>query len=79
MILNIRVIPKSSRSCIKKENDTLKAYLTKPAQDGLANKQLIDLLSEYLRVKKYQIRIIQGEKSRNKVVQLDVDTPTSCK
>jgi uncharacterized protein (TIGR00251 family) len=77
MILNIRVMPKSSCNCIKKENDTLKVYLTKPAQDGLANKQLIDLLSEYFKVKKYQIRIIRGEKSRNKVIQIDLDAAAS--
>lgn len=77
MLLNIRVVPKSSRNCIKKESDILKVYLTKPAQDGLANKQLIDLLSDYLKVKKYQIRIIQGEKSRNKVIQVDAEAAAS--
>lgn len=70
MILNIRVIPKSSRNLVKKENNLLKVYLTKPAQDGLANNQLIDLLSEYLGIKKYRIKIIKGEKSRNKLVEI---------
>jgi uncharacterized protein (TIGR00251 family) len=70
MILNIRVIPKASRTLIKKENGPLKIYLTKPAQDGLANAQLIDLLSGYLKVKKYQVRIIKGENSRNKLVEV---------
>ncbi len=55
----------------KKENNSFKAYLTKTAHDGLANKQLIELLSGYLKVKKYQIRIIKGEKSRNKVIEID--------
>lgn len=71
MILNVRVIPKASRSLIKKEGSSLKAYLTMPAQDGKANGQLITLLSEYLRVKKYQIRIIKGEKSRQKLVEIN--------
>lgn len=71
MILNIRVIPKASRNLIKKENGELKAYLTKPAQDGLANTQLIGLLSEYLRIKKYQIKIVKGFHSRNKLVEVD--------
>jgi len=63
----------------KKENDSLKAYLTKPAQDGLANKQLIELLATHLRVKKYQIKIIKGEKSRNKVVAIDTAAGTDKK
>lgn len=60
-----------SYALIKKENDSLKAYLTKAAQNGLANKQLIELLAGHLKVKKYQIKIIKGEKSRNKVIEID--------
>lgn len=71
MILNIRVVPKASRNLIKKENHGLKAYLTKPAQDNLANTQLIDLLAEYLKIKKYQIKIIKGGKSRDKLIQIN--------
>lgn len=71
MILNIRVVPKASRNLVKKDGECLKVYVSKPAQDGLANEQLIDLLSDYLKVKKYLITIIRGEKSRNKVVKID--------
>jgi uncharacterized protein len=71
VILNIRVIPKAGKNLIKEDNGALKAYLTKVPQDRLANKQLIELLSAYLKVKKYQIRIIKGEKSRNKVIEID--------
>jgi hypothetical protein len=71
MIFNVRVIPKASRNLVIKENENLKVYLTKPAQDGLANIQLIALLSEYLRVRKYQIKIIKGHKSRDKVIEVN--------
>lgn len=71
MIISIRVIPRASRNYISKENGVLKVYLTKPAQDGLANIQLISLLSGYLRVKKYQIKIIKGHTCRNKLIQID--------
>lgn len=60
----------ASRNLVKKEDGCLKAYLTRPAQDGLANTQLIDLLSDYFKVKKYQIKIIKGEKSRNKIIKI---------
>ena len=55
---------------MKEEDKGFKVYLTKPAQDGLANAQLIDLLSEYLKTKKYKIKIIKGHKSRNKLVEI---------
>jgi len=71
MILNIRVSPKASRNLVKEEEGFLKVYLTKPNQEGLANKQLIELLAEYLKVKKYRVKIIKGEKSRSKTVQID--------
>jgi len=71
MILNVRVVPKASRSLVKVEEDFLKIYLTKPAQKNLANEQLINLLSEYLKVKKYQIKIIKGHKSRDKLIQIN--------
>ena len=71
MILSVRVTPKASRNLVVKENEKLKVYLTRPAQDGLANRQLLDLLSEYLNLKKYQIKIIKGHKSRNKLIEID--------
>ena len=71
MILNIRTTPKASRNLIKREDDRLKVYLTKPNRDGLANKQLIDLLAEYLDVEKYRIKIIRGQKSRDKVIRIE--------
>lgn len=72
MLLDVRVIPKSSRAKVLEENGCYKVYLTKPAQDGLANGQLIELLAVYLKVKKYQIMIVQGEKSRHKRIEINV-------
>ncbi|MFH1398270.1 MAG: DUF167 domain-containing protein [Candidatus Omnitrophota bacterium] len=70
MILRVKVIPKASRNLVKKEGDVLKVYLTKPAYDGLANEQLISLLADHFKVKKYQVIIVKGDKSRNKLVEI---------
>jgi len=72
MLLSIRVAPKASRNLVREEDGRLKVYLTRPAQDGLANEQLIELLSEYLKVKKYQLKIIRGHKSRDKLIEVGV-------
>ncbi len=69
-ILNIRVIPRSGRNEVKQEGASLRVYLTRAPEKGLANKQLIELLADYLGVKKYQVRIIRGESSRNKAVEV---------
>ncbi|MFA6216524.1 MAG: DUF167 domain-containing protein [Candidatus Omnitrophota bacterium] len=68
--LNVRVIPKASRNLVKKENDHIKVYLTKSAQGGQANRQLIELLAEFLNVKKYQLEIISGHKIKNKIIRV---------
>ncbi len=71
MIFNIRVSPRASRNRVEQAGNTLKVYLTKPAAGGLANAQLIDLLSVHFKIKKYQIRIKSGARSRNKLVEID--------
>jgi hypothetical protein len=73
MIFNVRVIPRSSRNRIQQEGNNLKVNLTKPAQQGMANSQLIDFLSGHFKVKKYKIRIKSGQNSRDKLVEIDAD------
>lgn len=70
MIINVRVAPKSSRNLVQNKNEYLKVYLTKPAEDNLANLQLVGLLAKHFGVKKYQIKIIKGQTSRNKLVEI---------
>ncbi len=43
---------------------------TQPPEDGKANKAVIELLSEFLDVKKSQVRITSGLTSRNKMVEI---------
>jgi len=71
MLIRVRVLPRSSRNLVKEENGFLKVHLTKPAQDNLANVQLISLLAKHLKIKKYQIIITKGLKSREKVVEIN--------
>ena len=72
MIFNVQVRPRASRNRIDQSGNNLKVYLTKPAADGLANLQLIALLSAHFKIKKYQVSIKSGEKSRKKLVEIDV-------
>ncbi|MCM8797766.1 MAG: DUF167 domain-containing protein [Candidatus Omnitrophica bacterium] len=71
-ILNIRVVAKASSSRVKDEGGRLKVYVTSPAQDGMANAKVIELLAEYLGVKKYELRIVKGLKSKDKTVEVNV-------
>jgi uncharacterized protein (TIGR00251 family) len=48
----------------------LRVKISQPPEDGKANKALIELLAEYLQVKKNSITIIAGEKSTHKIVEI---------
>lgn len=70
MLLNVKVIPNARRNEIKREGNCWKIHLRAPAEKGKANKLLIKLFSQEFKVKKNQIKIVQGGKSRCKIVQI---------
>lgn len=69
MKLVVRVIPRSSRNKVEKqEDDSYRVYITAPPVDGQANKKTLDLLSKEFGVPKSEIEIIKGKRGRNKVI-----------
>ena len=42
-----------------------------PAQEGAANRAVIEALAEFLAVPKYTLRIVRGQSSRKKLVEID--------
>lgn len=71
MFLNVRAAPRASRNFVKQvNNNTFRVYITKPAQEGEANKEVIETLADYLGVKKYRIRIVKGDRARDKVIEV---------
>lgn len=71
MTLEVKVIPRSPKKAVEAAGgNVLKVRLTAAPAGGAANEQLIEVLSEYLGVRKSGIRIIKGRTSRNKVVEI---------
>lgn len=70
MKIDVKVIPNARKERIVDEDGLLKVYVTAPALDGKANKALIELLAGHFDVKKGDVRIVKGEKSREKVVEI---------
>ena len=69
-VLKVKVIPRSSINKIAGfEGDTLKVKVKSAPVEGLANKDLIQLLSKCLRVAKEKVEIISGHTSRVKTVK----------
>jgi uncharacterized protein len=72
MLIKIRVTPRASKNEIIKVSETeYKVKLTAAPIDGEANEKLIKLLSKKWKVAKSRIRIERGEKSREKMVEIN--------
>lgn len=60
---------------MKKEQDMFgediyHVYTSSKPIDGEANKSIIELLSDFLNIKKYQIRLVSGETSKYKKFEI---------
>ncbi len=70
IIIDVKVLPRSSRKGVEVVDGGLKVRLTAPPVDGAAHEQLVEILSETLGIRKSSFRIIKGLSSRNKVVEI---------
>ncbi|UCD55503.1 MAG: DUF167 domain-containing protein [Candidatus Omnitrophota bacterium] len=69
-LIRVRVIAKAKENNVKKLKDGFRVYLTAPPIEGKANKALVKVLAEYFNLKKSQIIILRGKKSKDKLVLL---------
>lgn len=70
--IDVKVISKASRNCVKEEEGRVKVYVTAAPEKGKANKAVIDLLAKHYGVNKSSITIIQGETSTHKKIVVSV-------
>lgn len=67
----VHVQPRASRSgVIGVHGDALKVRLTAPPVDGAANAALVELLATLLGVRHTNVRIVSGQTSRMKTVEV---------
>ena len=71
MKIQINVRPNSKNLFVQKisENE-YKIHLKKPALNGKANEELIDVLSNFFGVKKNSVKVIRGFTGKKKVVEV---------
>jgi uncharacterized protein (TIGR00251 family) len=68
----VRVTPRASRDELAGAAEgVLKVRLTAPPVEGAANQALIKLLAKALDLPKSRLRLLAGEKSRNKTVWVE--------
>ena len=71
LILNISVVPRSSRSeIVGVHGDSLKIKLKSPPVNNAANEELVRFLAEKLKVPKRNIEIVRGHKQKKKILAI---------
>ena len=72
VIIQVHVVPRSARSEVAGfQGDALKIRITAPPVEGQANAECIRFLSDILGIKKKQVRILSGHKSKKKTVAIE--------
>lgn len=71
MIYTVKVKPGSKQNSIEVSGDKIILRTTARAHDGEANEAVIKMLSKYFKVAKGQVKILRGEKSKEKVISLE--------
>ncbi len=70
-IIDIVVVPKSSRNNISTSDTKIRVYLTSPPVEGQANRECIAHLAKKLRIPKSSITITRGLKGRRKRLKIE--------
>lgn len=67
----IKVIPNAAKSQVTERGENwMKVKIAAPAQDGKANKALLKFLAKEFGVSPSRVKLLRGEKSRVKVVEI---------
>lgn len=70
--LSVVVKPQSRKERISKLSEReYDMHVHAPARDGRANRAVINLLAQYFAVPKSAIKILSGESSRKKLIEID--------
>ncbi len=70
MKIKVKVIPNAKHPSIEQRGDEIVVKVDAPPIKGKANKRLIEILANHFGVKKSKIRILSGEHSREKIIEM---------
>lgn len=69
--INVKVVPGAKVEQIQESiGDDIKVWVRGKPVEGEANKAVIELLSKHYKVPKSCVKIVLGQKSRNKVIEI---------
>lgn len=76
MRINCHIIVYAKENKVEKQgnlfgSNSYKVYVTASPEDGKANKKVIELLADYFKAAKSRVKIVKGETSRNKIIEIE--------
>ena len=72
MVIRVRVIPKAPESdIVGRIGSTIRLKVAAPAIDGAANLELCSFLADFFEVRPRSVKIVRGEKGREKTVEIE--------
>ena len=70
-MINVKVHTNSKKNeVIKIDNYNYEIYTNVVPENGKANKNVIELLSDFFKIGKTRIKIVKGEKNKIKVIEI---------
>ena len=70
--VSVTVKPNARHPSVEKISEAeFRVTVRAPAQEGRANRAVIEALAEFLAVPKSTLRIVRGQSSRKKLVEID--------
>lgn len=72
MKISVQVKSSAKNPKVEKVGEVTKVHVKEPAVEGKANKAVAKALAKYYGVKTYEVSLLRGEKSKQKVFQINV-------
>jgi hypothetical protein len=70
MKIQVSVKPNSKNEEISQEEDSFVIKVKQPPKEGRANQAVIKLLAKHFGVPRSQVKILNGFKSKNKIIEI---------
>ena len=70
MKVQVKVKPNSKTEELVQEGDSFIAIVKEPPKEGKANQAVIKLLAQHFNIPRNQVRITNGLRSRNKIIEI---------
>lgn len=71
-LVSVNVVPRAKENVVNVRSGSLVVRVTVAAEDGKANERVIELLAEYWGIAKSRLRLVRGQRSRRKQIEVPI-------